>query len=372
MNRPLLHLVHSLDPARGGPAELVRQLCIAHADMGVRSEVVTLDGRHAETLTEWPAPIHAFYGAGKFGWTPAFVKWLRPRAGNFAGIFVHGLWQWHGLGAWLALRRSGARYWVFPHGMLDPWFRDAFPLRHARKVLYWRLCEHRLVRDAAGVIFTSEEERDRGRRTFDPWPAKTESIVTLGTSPPLLAPEELSPLFEARFPQLRGQRLLLFLGRLHPKKGCDLLIEAFRRVAPPMHLVFAGPCEDSRFEDQLRQRAHGLPVTFTGPLYGDDKWAALASAEAFVLPSHQENFGIAVTEALAAGVPVLISQRVNIWREIVQDQAGFAEPDTLDGTVRLLEQWLAADQPAMRLAARRCLAARFDIRRTAVNLLSVI
>ena len=369
MNRPLLHVVRSLDPAQGGPAELVRQLCVAHAAIGVRSEVATFDALPA---ADWPAPVHAFRGLGKYGWAPSFKHWLRAHAAEYEGVFVHGLWQWQGMGTRQALRGTEARYCLFPHGMLDPWFREAFPWRHARKVCYWRLFENRVVRDAASIVFTSEEERLRGRATFHPWPAQQEAVVPLGTIAPPRPLEELRALFFTRFPQLRGERVLLFLGRLHAKKGCDLLIEAFRQAAPPLHLVFAGPCEEARFAAELRARAEGLRVTFTGPLYGDDKWAALAAAEVFALPSHQENFGVAVAEALASGVPVLLSRRVNIWREIVEDGAGFAEPDDVRGTTRLLENWLSADSAAMRLAARRCFAARFDIRRTAENLVALI
>lgn len=368
MTRPLLHVLHSLDPARGGPAELVRQLCIAHAAMGVPSEVATFD----RAGVSWPTPVQVFPGRGNFGWAPDFPRWLRAHAQDFAGIFVHGLWQWQGLGTMQALPGTGAGYFLFPHGMLDPWFREAFPWRHFRKLCYWKLIEHRVVRAAAGVAFTSEEEQRLGRETFRPWSPKREVIVSLGTTAPPRPAEELRALFETRFPQLRGERILLFLGRLHEKKGCDLLVEAFRRVKPPLHLVFAGPCADPRFEADLRARAEGLHVTFTGPLYGDDKWAALAAAEAFILPSHQENFGIAVAEALASGVPVLLSQRVNIWREVVEDGAALAETDDVAGTARLLERWLAADHAAMRLAAHRCFAARFDIRRTAENLVALL
>ncbi len=372
MNRPILHVLHSLNPATGGPGEVVRQLCRAHAALGVTSEVVTLDAPEAFWLADWPVPVIAFRGRGGYGWTPTLGPWLRSQAERFAEVFVHGLWQWQGAGTRRALQGTGTPYAVFPHGMLDPWFREAFPWRHARKVGYWKLLESRVIRDADRVIFTSEEERQRGRDTFSPWRARGEAVLPLGTTRPPRDAEALRDLFFARFPALRGQRLLLFLGRLHEKKGCDLLVEAFRRVAPPLHLVLAGPCANARYETELRARARGLPVTFTGPLYGDEKWAALAAAEVFALPSHQENFGMAVAEALASELPVLLSQRVNIWREIVEAGAGFAEPDDVDGTSRLLEQWLAADPGPFRLAAGRCFAARFDIRRTAENLLALI
>ena len=372
MSRPLLHVLRSLDPATGGPGEVVRQLCVAHQAMGVRTEVATFDRPDAPWLKDWPVPVRAFRSFGGYGWAPAFEGWLRSHAEEYAAVFAHGLWQWQGAGTRRALHGLRTRYWVFPHGMLDPWFRTAFPLRHARKALYWKTLEHRVIRDAVGVVFTSEDERLRSRDTFSPWTVQREAVVPLGTTAPPQPGDELRAAFLTRFPALRGQRLLLFLGRLHEKKGCDLLIKAFRHVAPPLHLVFAGPCANARLEADLRALAEGLPVTFTGPLYGDEKWAALAAAEVFALPSHQENFGIAVAEALASGVPVLLSQRVNIWREIVGDGAGFAETDDVDGTIRLLRRWLAADRKPMRLAAGRCFAARFDIRRTAENLLTLL
>jgi glycosyltransferase involved in cell wall biosynthesis len=116
-------------------------------------------------------------------------------------------------------------------------------------------------------------------------------------------------------------------------------------------------------------------ITWTGMLTGDMKWGAFHAAEVFVLPSHSENFGIVVAEALACGVAVLISDKVNIWREIVQDGAGFAEPDTLDGTVALLERWLgltADELHQMRSRAKACFEGRFDIQQATKKLVNVI
>ena len=180
---------------------------------------------------------------------------------------------------------------------------------------------------------------------------------------------------------MRNKRLLLFLGRIHQKKGCDLLIEAFARVAardPALHLVIAGPDQEGWIKNLMAlAKARGVKdrITWTGMLTGDMKWGAFHAAEVFILPSHSENFGIVVSEALACGVPVLISDKVNIWREIVQDGAGFAEPDTLDGTVTLLKRWLglSADElHQMRNRARACYKDRFEIQQAAKKLVSVI
>ena len=227
------------------------------------------------------------------------------------------------------------------------------------------------MRDARAVIFTAEEERLLAARTFSPYDVR-EKVASLGTRLPEGDVKEWREKFYVRFPSLRGRRLLLFLGRIHSKKGCDLLLKSFLERGGPLHLVFAGPEEDAALAERLKKEAAGHAVTFTGMLEGEMKWGALAAAEAFVLPSHQENFGMAVAEALAVGTPVLLSNKVNIWREIEADGAGLVETDDAAGTARLLQRWLEADRGAMRAAARRCFEARFDICITSDALLNVL
>jgi glycosyltransferase involved in cell wall biosynthesis len=154
-------------------------------------------------------------------------------------------------------------------------------------------------------------------------------------------------LFLAAHPQLQGKRLVLFLGRIHEKKGCDLLVEAFAIAAEQddsLHLMLAGPDQTGLVPRlQALASAAGIAgrISWPGMLQGDIKWGAFHTAEVFALPSHQENFGIAVAEALGCGLPVLISDKVNIWREIAADGAGIVEPDTLQGTRQALQRWLA-------------------------------
>src|SRR2546423_15365930 len=139
----------------------------------------------------------------------------------------------------------------------------------------------------------------------------------------------------------------------------------------------AGPCADDGYLRRLRELAAqaGDSISFPGMLTGDLKWGALSAADTFVLPSHQENFGIAVVEALACGTPVLISNKINIWREIEADQAGLIENDDLAGTKNLLTRWLATPaerRATMRENARKCFGARFEIERATDSLLEVI
>lgn len=158
-----------------------------------------------------------------------------------------------------------------------------------------------------------------------------------------------------------------------------MLIDAFPRDSDnAASLVLAGP-DQVGWEKHLRERVQyheiGKRVAFTGMLEGEMKQGAFAAADAFILPSHQENFGMSVVEALAAGVPVLISERVNIWREIDDDHAGYVESDDLAGTTRLIERWLAtspADRERMRANARNCFSRRFEINHAVDSLLSIL
>jgi glycosyltransferase involved in cell wall biosynthesis len=264
--------------------------------------------------------------------------------------------------------------------MLDPWFKHTYPLKHLKKWAYWLLGEYRVLRDAQAVLFTSEEERIQARKSFSLYRA-AERVVPYGTSPPPADTAELRAQFKTAFPDLDGCRILLYLSRIHEKKGCDLLIAAFAKAAKneaALRLVMAGPASPALLTElkNLAQQ-HGVAdrVIWPGMLQGDAKWSAFYNAEVFVLPSHQENFGIAVAEALGCGLPVLISDKVNIWREIVADNAGLAEPDTQAGTDALLARWLALPEPQrleMRMKAKRCFETRFRVDAMAYGLLDVI
>jgi glycosyltransferase involved in cell wall biosynthesis len=243
-----------------------------------------------------------------------------------------------------------------------------------KKWLYWPWADYRVLRDATAVIFTSEEERLQARKSFWLYRCR-EKVSALGIEVPApLAPQAPEKFFD-RFPSLRNKRILLFLGRLHPKKGCDLIIDAFRKLKPAgASLVLAGP-DQVGWEKELRARVADLPVVFTGLLQGEMKQAALVCADAFILPSHQENFGMSVVEALAAGLPVLISNRVNIWHEVEIDRAGYVDIDDLGGITRLMERWLNTsdqDRHLMRTNARNCFARRYEIDRAVDSLLSIL
>lgn len=383
----ILRSIRSVNPAIGGPVESVRQSSVELIRRGHVIEVASLDGPTDPWVASYPTKVHALGpGQGKYGYASNFTPWIREHRTSFDAVIIHGVWQYNSYGVWRALHGDDTPYYVFPHGMLDPWFKRTYPLKHLKKWLYWPWADYRVLRDAEAVLFTSEEERQLARESFSLYHCN-EVVVNYGTAAPQVSLEAARETFLRSFSHIRGKRALLFLSRLHEKKGCDLLIKAFaasyrQRPENELHLVIAGPARDEEYLDELRKLVttlfsggEELPVTFTGMLEGDLKWGAFAAAEAFILPSHQENFGISVVEALAAGVPVLVSNCVNIWREIQADGAGFVDSDDVEGTTRLIERWLETtdeERSTMRQKAKQCFSRRFEIARATDSLLAVL
>lgn len=374
----ILQLVHTLDPSVGGVASSVLALSRGMAQRGHQVDVVVLDDASYSSDASHLSIQPLGPGKGSYRYSRRLLPWLRHHGSNYDRVIVNGIWQYLSFAAWRHYAGSSIPYYVFPHGMLDPWFKRTFPLKHLKKWLYWPWADYRVLRDAAAVIFTSEEERLLARESFWLYQAR-EKVSPLGTATPTDAPDARSE-FLRKYPQLHNSRNFLFLGRLHPKKGCDILIEAFSRIRflERAALIIAGP-DQVHWEEELRRQAERLNVSdrvvFTGMLEGAMKQGALASADVFVLPSHQENFGIAVIEALAVGVPVLISNKVNIWREVQADNAGYVEADDLAGTTRLLERWVETpsnERITMKQNARKSFEQRYEINRAVDSLLRIL
>jgi glycosyltransferase involved in cell wall biosynthesis len=389
----ILHLIGSVNPAHGGPVEGVVQSSLVWAKLGHEREIVSLDYAGDPWVKTCPIKVTAVGWGGdkyeklrkqipwlRYGFSPRLVPWVSANCGRFDAVIVNGLWNYVALGGLLALRGRDVPYLVYPHGMLDPWFKKTYPLKHAVKQILWLLSEGPLLRSARYVIFTSEEERIACRDAF--WPYRlNERVLSYGTADPPADRADQIEMFWSAFPQLRERRFILFLSRIHKKKGVDLLIRAFARVAgqqPDVHLVIAGPDLGGwrpQLEDLAKREGIGNRVVWPGMLKDKIKWGAFRAAEAVILPSHQENFGIAVAEAMACARPVLISNKVNIWREVASSKSGIVAADDLAGTEDLLQQFfrLSVDErEAMGIAARRCFLQKFEIERAAQELLALL
>ncbi len=372
----LLHIIGTISPEAGGPTESVRSL-LNFGPPDYRGEVVTLDDPSAPFLKDLNFTVHPLGpGKGVYAYAPKLRPWLKANAHRFDGVVVNGLWQYVGFAAWRTF--AGKKpYVVFTHGMLDPYFKHRYPRKHLKKWLYWLSAEFWILRGAFRVLFTTDAEERLARQSF--WLHHWNGfVVPYGASTSRDAPDDQLNAFLAHCPQLRDRRFLLFLGRIHRKKGCDLLIEAFARVAaldPDLDLVMAGP-DQQRWSAELQARAASLGIAtrvhWPGMLKGPVKWGAFRASEAFILPSHQENFGIAVAEAMSCSRPVLLADKVNIAEEIAADGGGLMETDTLEGTVLLLERWIRLSPDEKRLMGERALETftrRYNMRENAARII---
>lgn len=346
----VLHILHSLDPRVGGPTEVANQLVDGLDSKGVSSTLACLDQPSSPWLKSSSRRIIAFGPTlTGYGYRRHLPRLLHKLALEHDAVIVHGLWQYHGLATWRALRNTAIPYVIYPHGMLDPWFHRTNRLKEFKKWLYWPWAEYQILRDAKAVIFTAAREQVLARQSFWLYKTNAELVISLGISRPNGSHERQKILFLARFPNLQGKHVILYLGRIHPKKGLDLLIHSFARVLrgnDSYHLVIAGP-DQIGWKVELKELARNLGIadqlTWTGMLDGDLKWGAYHAADVFCLPSHQENFGIVVAEALATGLPVLLSDAVNIAHEVENGRAGIIHEDTIEGTVSALTLWIDLD-----------------------------
>ena len=332
----ILHVISNLSPRYGGPPKACFEMARSTAKLGHAVSIYTtnLDGptelnvptdssvyRDGVEIRYFPIQYPRFWGFS----LPLAIQ-LRSAVKEHDIVHIHSLYLFHSQVAAHYCRKHGVPYLIRPHGTLDP---VIFQRHRLRKRIMELAFEHRNFKYAAAIHFTAEdEERSAKAHTLGAPGIVIPNGLDLADYENLPAPGT----FRARYPETRGKKIILFLGRINFKKGLDILVQAFSAVAQSrddVRLIIAGPDNDG-FEKKVRAWLRGAKVhdrtTFTGMLEGDDKLAVLGDADVFILPSYWENFGFSVVEAMACGVPVIISDRVAIWREVEAEGAGKVAP----------------------------------------------
>lgn len=376
----ILRVVASMNPQQGGVVEAVNQAALSFNNEKWQMDVLCLDDPNAPWIAKNKNyAIHAI-GVGKsaYGLHFSYLFWLYKNAKNYEVVIIDGLWQFLVVGGYL-LSFLKVPYCVFVHGMLSPYFNQ-FKLKRLKKMPFWFLIERNVISLANATIFTCAEELYLAKQSM-PYYRANSKVSTLGVKENGKSKSELCSYFFHEFSELKDKRYFLFLSRIHPIKGIDLLIDALgqiKNLPDDFILAIAGPDSTgfkAKLVEQIKKLGLDDRVVWLGMLNDDIKWGAYHAAEVFILPSHQENFGIVVAEALSTSTPVLVTNKVNIWREILETEAGFVENDDVEGVEKLLLKWLdltASEKQDMRGKASSCYQNNFSIESAVSDLEKVL
>ncbi len=327
-----LHVIPSLSAKHGGPSYAVRAMAraLAAADVDVTIATTDDDGDDARLKVPIGEPVeeertHVYYFRRNilpYKVSFGLSRWLNSNVERFDIVHIHALFSFSSTVAARAARRHRVPYIVRPLGVLNRWGLEN--RRAFLKQISLRLVEIPMLRNAAAIHYTSEAEKLEASSISSIIANQKSVVIPLPVEQIMGNAED----FRHRFPQIAGRKVILFLSRIDEKKGIELLLEAFASVRHQVSdsvLIVAGD-GIGNYVQKLRQRINQLKIAnaviWTGHLNDAAKWGAFAVADLFVLPSYSENFGVAAAEALAAGVPVIITNRVGLADEVRAANAG--------------------------------------------------
>ncbi len=348
----VLHVITNLSPGYGGPVKACKELCTSLADVGEDITIYTTNLNYPAGHLDVPLNIkiqqdgyNVLYYPIQF--SPYIFSWglaraLKENVRKFDVVHIHGLYRFPQAVAAYYARKFDVPYLIRPHGSLDPFLFNHKRHRFSKR-LYEHLIENRNLNAASALHFTTSEEM----QLVEPLKLRAPGIVI----PNGLDFEKYNNLppfgrFRKKY-KISDEKIILHYGRIHFKKGLDILIKSFAEISHMRKdtlLVIAGPDNEgyrSQVEKWITKENISSRVIFTGMLQGDDALEVLRDSDIFALPSYTENFGIAVVEAMASGLPVVISDKVNIWNEVRDAGAGLVtscnEKEVADALLKLLD-----------------------------------
>ena len=379
----VLHIIPSVAQVRGGPSQAVLEMVSALRLEGVDAEIATTND-NGPTVLEVPCRQKINYSVGlaakngmqvpvrfferrpvqsgplsEFLFSPSLTHWLWHHVPDYDLLHVHALFSYPSTAAMAIARWHQVPYLIRPIGQLCHW-----PLTQSatKKKAYLALIERDNLQKAKGIHFTTEQELEEASALNL---TSSDFVVPHGVHLPTRLDQPKAQL-RRRLNIPEASPILLFLSRLHPKKGLDRLIAALRHVdMPPFHLVIAGsgdPGYEAKIDRQLHASGLAARVHRVGFVTGERKQQLLQGADVFVLPSHSENFGVAVLEALAAGLPVMTSPQVALSPLIQDHNLGWVCDNTVEALTQTLQQTLTETDryDAMGQRARQVARAQFS------------
>ncbi len=356
-NLKILHVIPSVSPARGGPSKAIIEMVYALRKLDVNAEVATTndDGRNTldvplnQKIEHQGIPLRFFKrfspninAVREFAYSHDFKSWLKQHITDYDVIHIHAIFSFCSTYAMTQARKHNVPYIVRPIGQLENW---SLTQSNLKKKCYLWLIEQKNLQKAAALHFTAEPEKKQASHVI---PNLKSHVIPLGINPHPLIPDANKKMV-SRWELKQGIPTLLFLSRLHPKKGLELLLDSLTQLHElddtfKFQLVIAGSGE-ANYVESLKAKVHQIGLQnqcyFIGFVEGPEKELLLQGSDLFALTSHSENFGIAALEAMCSGTAVLISQDVALSQVVNEHELGYTTNLTTDSICKALTTALA-------------------------------
>ncbi len=373
----ILRIIPTIDPIFGGPSKTIIDSSLMLIKKGFDVDILT--GEQKGSLRKNYLKKHYVYKSnkikiinkgkhilGNYCFNLSQFKWLKKNKDKYDLTIVHGLWQFSTLMARILLKK---KYLVFIHGQLDPWFNQNF-FKRFKKQVYWFFFEKKNLLDSKSILVTSRGEELSLNKTFVNTDGINKKVVRYGIIKPKINKKKILIEFYKRFPKLKNKNFYLFLGRFHEKKGCDILIKSIKKIEKKFNdiILFIGPQTGSEYENKLKRLSNKYnlnnKIIFSDMLLDENKWGAILASKAMVLSSHGENFGVSLVESMCLGKPVLTTNKVNIFKEILNDKAGYISNDNVNDFAKILKKFNELKDNELKTLSNnaiKCFAKNFDL-----------
>ena len=363
-NNKVLRIVTSLNPKLGGPPVGIINNSIALMRNGFEVDILTSDPINSNYFKNKNIKIiNLGSGIGKYGLNFKLFFWLIKNKKKYDNFIIHGLWQFNTLIARILIKK---KYYVFPHGSLNPYYSTEF-FKKLKKQIYWLLIEKRNLLECKSLLLTSIEEKKNILKSYVNTSNINLQVMQYGILKPEIDLNNAKKIFTNKFSILKNKNFYIFIGRFHQVKGCDILLRSVKKVLDKklqINILMVGP--NNKYKTKLIKLCKKLKISknvfWSDFLSGNLKWGAIASSKAMLLPSHAENFGISIVEALSTGTPVITTNKVNIYKDIKKYKAGFISNDNINSFSKNLIKFLKyKNQKKMKSNALNCFNKKFNL-----------
>jgi len=354
--KKILRIIYTLNPNYGGISSAIIDNSISLKNNGFLVDILTCDPKGSKYQTPKGIKIiNQGPGIGNYGFSFNLSKWLFKNKKRYDYFLIEGIWQYFSFLARIIIKKN---YFVFIHGALDPFFSLNF-FKKIKKKIYWTLIEKNNLKLSNSILLTSDEEKKLLKKSYVNTDQIKKNVIGFGILKPKINKKKAISMFYKKFPYLKNKFFLLYLGRFHEKKGCDLLIQATRKMKKNKNkfkILLVGP--ENEYKKKLKDLCHkhnlnGNLFWSESAIGGNLKYGAILASRGMVLFSRGENFGVSIVESLSLEKPVLITNKVNIYKEILKYDAGFVCRDKVLDVVNVLKKFINLDKSRLKKISKQ-------------------